>query len=69
MLDLAPRSGEAGGCQASGAHRATHNQQHGNWKQRNEYVQGKQHLLMIAPAKISSFQSRTEKQTFVGWLL
>jgi hypothetical protein len=69
MPDRASCLSEAGSGRAAGAQCDADNQQHGDRKQLNEYAQGKQHLQSIVPAKISSFQSRTEKQTFVGWLL
>lgn len=46
MPGLTSRSGETSSCHAAGAHGTAHNQQHGNGKQPNEYVQDKQHLAI-----------------------
>lgn len=68
-MDRASCSSEASGGNAASAQCDADNQQHGNWKQLHEYAQSKQHLLIDSACKNFLFQSGTEKQTLVGWLL
>lgn len=69
LADAALLDRETCSREGSGGKRAAEDQQHGN-REKYEDAQGQEHLpTFVICIEFLPVQSRTEKQTFVGWRL